>query len=313
MSLALTLVCPGCRTRTAERLDVRTLERRGDELVCECGLRYPVVDEVPIVLPDPTASFVEDELDPAAQARLVVDGPDDAPYPRLLEHLSTYLDAHWGDRAAPADPTAYAMAQFAARLAALPHVEAAVELGCSAGRIVAELAQRADLVLGLELSLGSVRRARRLLDGEDVAFARRMIGRHYATATISPGDRTVAGGRRQLVCGDALDPPLIPEVYDRVVALNLLDSVARPRQLLRVIAGLCKPGGEVILSSPFAWASHVMDEHERFGGLDPAAEVRALLGPAFTVVEEAEVPWTLRRDARSTVSYRTYWLRARKG
>lgn len=313
MSLALTLVCPGCRTRTGERLDVKTLERSAAELVCECGRRYPIVDEVPIVLPDPAAPFVEHELDPAAQALLVADGPDDAPYPRLVEHLSTYLDAHWGDRAAPADPMAYAMGAFVDRLAALPHVEAVVELGCSAGRIVAELAQRADHVLGLELSLGSLRRARRLLDGETVAFARRMIGRHYATATIAPGDRAVDGARRQLVCGDALDPPLIPEVYDRVVALNLLDSVARPRQLIKVIDGLCKPGGEVILSSPFAWASHVMQEPERIGGLDPAAEVRALLGPRFTVIDEAEVPWSLRRDARSRVSYRTYWLRARKG
>lgn len=310
MSLALTLVCPGCRTRTGDRLDVRTLEPSGDELVCACGLRYPIVDGVPIVLPDPSTAFVEDELDPAAQAQAVADGPDDAPYPRLLEHLSTYLDAHWGDRAAPADPTAYAMALFAERLAALPQVEAAVELGCSAGRIVAELALRADHVLGLELALGPLRRARRLLAGEPVGFARRMLGRVYATATITP---RVAAGRHRLVCADALDPPLIPEVYDRVVALNLLDSVPRPRQLLTVLAGLCKPGGEVILSSPFAWASHVMQEHERLGGLDPAAEVRALLGPRFTVVEEAEIQWTLRRDARSTVSYRTYWLRARKG
>lgn len=313
MSLALTLVCPGCRTRTGERLDVQTLEPRGDELACPCGLRYPIIDGVPIVLPDPTSPFVETELDPVAQGLLVADGPDDAPYPRLIEHLSTYLDAHWGDRATPEDPTAYAMAAFAERLAALPHVQAAVELGCSAGRIVAELAQRADLVLGLELSLGSLRRARRALDGETFAFARRMIGRHYASATITPGDRSVDRGRRRLVCGDALDPPLIPEVYDRVVALNVVDAVARPRQLLDVIAGLCKPGGEVILASPFSWASHVMHEHERIGGIDPIAEVRALLGPRFTVVEEAEVPWTLRRDARSTVGYQTCWLRARKG
>jgi hypothetical protein len=55
-----------------------------------------------------------------------------------------------------------------------------------------------------------------------------------------------------------------------------------------------------------------MAEHERIGGLDPAAEVRARLAERFTVIEEADVPWTLRRDARSTVSYRTYWLRARK-
>lgn len=311
MSLALTLVCPACRTRTGDRLDVRTLDPEGDELVCGCGRRYPIVDGIPVVLPDPATAYVEDTLDADEQARRVVDEPDDQPYARLVEHLSTYLDAHWGDRATPADPSAFAMAGFLERLAALPRVEAAVELGCSAGRVVAQLARTADHVLGLELGLGPLRRARRLLAGDRVAYPRRMVGRHYATATIAPGE-ACDPARIRLVCADALDPPLVPEVYDRVVALNLLDSVARPRQLLAVLGGLCKPGGEVILSSPFAWATHVMAEDERLGGADPVAAVRALLADRFTIVEEAEVPWTLRRDARSTVSYRTTWLRARK-
>lgn len=311
MSLALTLVCPGCRTRTGDRLDVRTLEPAGDELVCACGRRAPIVDGIPVVLPDPATAYVEEDLDPEVAARLVLDEPDDQPYARLVEHLSTYLDAHWGDRAEPHDAHAYAMAGFVARLAGLPRVEAAVELGCSAGRIVAELARTADHVLGLELGLAALRRARRVLAGEPVRYARRMIGRHYMPVAIAP-PAGIDPARIRLVCGDALDPPLVPEVYDRVVALNLLDSVARPRQLLSVLGGLCRPGGEVILSTPFAWATHVMAEDERIGGLCPEAEVRALLGPGFEVLEEAEVAWTLRRDARSSVSYRTYWLRARK-
>lgn len=311
MSLALTLVCPGCRTRTGDRLELQTLEAAGDELVCECGRRYPVVDGVPVVLPDPSTAYVEDALEPEAQAEAVRDLPDDQPYARLVEHLSTYLDAHWGDHAEPRDAEAYAMGAFVARLAELPRVEAAVELGCSAGRICAELARTADHVLGLELGLGALRRARRLLAGEPVRYARRMVGRHYAPATITPG-AAVDPARVRLVCADALDPPLVPEVYDRVVALNLLDSVARPSLLLDVLAGLCRPGGEVILSSPFAWASHVMAEDERLGGRDPVADLRARLADRFAIVEEAEVPWTLRRDARSSVRYRTYWLRARK-
>ncbi|MBC7973505.1 MAG: hypothetical protein H7138_00865, partial [Myxococcales bacterium] len=106
--MELVLVCPGCRTRTADRIDVRTLEPLGDLLICDCGRRYPVVDGVPIVMADPAAylraemaTVVERELAPDVVALLVADGPDDAPYPRLAEHLSIYLDAHWGDRAAP--------------------------------------------------------------------------------------------------------------------------------------------------------------------------------------------------------------------
>jgi SAM-dependent methyltransferase len=326
----LVLVCPACRTRTAERIDVRTLSRTGDILACECGRRYPVVDGVPLVMADPAAylrgeaaTVVERDLPADVVALLVADGPDDASYPRLVEHLSIYLDAHWGDRAEPppdgpgAGFAARAIVDKIAERAAHP-VGLAVELGCSTGRIVAELAAGADQVAGLDLSFGAVRRARRLLDGDRVEYPRRASGRHYTTARTAAGDRTVPAARRLLVCGDALDPPLVPGMFDRVVALNLLDSVSSPRQLLSVIDGLCAPGGEVIVSSPYAWMSSVMAETERLGGLDPARDLAAIfqngagLGARYRIEDEAELPWTLRRDARSCATYSIHYLRARK-
>jgi SAM-dependent methyltransferase len=326
MTLEL-LVCPGCRTLRDGRLDVRTLERDGDVLRCACGRRYPILDGVPLVLADPAAflrgeiaAVVERDLDPEVAALLVEHGPDDAPYARLLEHLSIYLDAHWGDRAEPPPDgpgASFALAPLVERVAARPAVGHAVELGCSTGRITAELA--AEHVVGLDLQLAAVRRARRLLDGERVTFARRVIGRTYSAAAITAGDRTRSGAGRLLLCADALDPPLLPASFDRVVALNLLDSVHSPRQLLAVIDGLCASGGEVLLASPYAWQSGVVHEHERFGGADPAAALVALLSGGtgltgrYQIEEEAELSWTLRRDARSSVTYRTHYLRARKG
>jgi SAM-dependent methyltransferase len=326
----LVLVCPGCRTRTADRIDVRTLESRGDVLVCDCGRRYPVIDGVPIVLPQPAAylraepaTVVERDLPAEVVALLVADGPDDAPYPRLVEHLSIYLDAHWGDRAEPPPDgpgAGFGMRAIVDRIAerAAHRVGFAVELGCSTGRIVAELAAGADHVAGIDLSFGAVRRARRLLDGDRVEYPRRAIGRHYTTARTAAGDRTVPAARRMVVCGDALDPPLVPGMFDRVVALNLLDSVGSPTQLLSVIDGLCKPGGEVIVSSPYAWQSSVMAESERLGGLDPARDLAATfrdgvgLGARYRIEDEAELPWTLRRDARSAANYEIHYLRVRK-
>jgi uncharacterized protein YbaR (Trm112 family) len=185
------LICPGCRTLRDGRLDLRTLERDGDILSCECGRRYPVVDGVPIVLGDPTGYLRNDTIPSSSATRrrggaalLVETVPDEAPYARLLEHLSIYLDAQWGDRADP--PGAPALGEVRDRLAALEPVRYACELGCSVGRILAELAKRADHVLGLDLQFGTLRRARHLLAGEPVAFARRMIGRHYEPARIVP-------------------------------------------------------------------------------------------------------------------------------
>jgi SAM-dependent methyltransferase len=324
------LVCPGCRTHArgedgVVRVDVRSLERRGDTLVCDCGRRYPVVDELPIVMADPSgflrneiAAILERDLAPSLAQLLVEDQPDDAAYPRLLEHLSIYLDAHWGDRAKPPPDgpgAGFALGPLVEKIAdrARERVDAAVELGCSAGRILCELADGAERVVGIDLQFGVLRRARKLLAGERLAFNRRVAGRHYAIAELV--------GRRasgvSLVCGDALDPPLVPRAFDRVVALNVLDSVARPRQLLAVASGLCKPGGELILASPYNWQTGVVEESQRIGGADPASALVELLtsgaiGAPFTIEDEAELPWTLRRDARSAVAYRTHYVRARK-
>lgn len=315
------LVCPGCRRITPERIDLYTLREdsiepalgpsaalRGPakpDLACACGRRYPLVDGVPVVVADPER-FLADTLveDSLAVIAGEVPGPDDTPYARLLEHVSIYMDAHWGEPA-----------ELFERIAALPRVPLAVELGCSAGRGVAELAKRADHAVGIDLQLSTLRRARRLLDGEDVVYARRMVGRHYVPVRAAG----VPAANVTLACGDALDPPLVPGMYARVVALNLLDSVKSPRQLLSVVDALCEPGGELILSSPYAWQSEHVADDERIGGADPAAALADILrGGAdlrarYEIVEEAELPWTLRRDARSRVAYRVHYLRARKG
>jgi SAM-dependent methyltransferase/uncharacterized protein YbaR (Trm112 family) len=319
------MICPGCRTLRDGRLDLRTLEPADDVLACACGRRYPIIDGVPIVLADPSAylraeiaAVVERELSPEVTELLVEGGPDDAPYPRLLEHVSIYMDAHWGDRAEPpVELGARSLVDKIAERAGAP-VARAGELGCSAGRHVAELAAGAEHVVGLELQFGTVRRARRLLDGEPVTYGRRVVGRRYRAARVHAGDRTVAAAKRTLICGDALDPPLVPGVYDRVVALNMLDSVRSPTQLLSVIDGLCAPGGEVILASPYAWQSGAVDERERIGGDDPAAAVTALLASGtglrarYAIEDETDLTWTLHRDARTVVTYRVHYLRARK-
>jgi uncharacterized protein YbaR (Trm112 family)/SAM-dependent methyltransferase len=324
------LVCPGCRTLGDEGLSVRTLDRLGEVLRCACGRRYPIVDGIPIVMADPTgylvnemAAVVERDLSPEVAALLAETGPDDAPYARMLEHLSIYLDAHWGDRAQPPPdgPTSpLAATALAERVAGrrAHRVEAAVELGCSVGRIVAELAAGADHVVGIDLQFGAVRRARRLVAGEALPYCRRLVGRHYLAATAQAGELSVPAERVTWLCGDVLNPPLVPQQYQRVVAFNVLDSVKRPRQLLSVIDALCELGGEILLSSPYAWQSGVVDEDARLGGVDPAADLIALLRSGeglsgrYDLEDQAQLPWTLRKDARSAVTYAVHYLRARK-
>ena len=284
-----------------------TLSRVGDELVCDnpaCARRHPIVDGIPVVAADPQAHL-------GTWGAELADGEPEA----LAEHLSIYLDAHWGDRALPVEK--WGLEEIAGKLAAraAAPVERAVELGCGPGRGLYELSRGARAVTGVDAQLASLRRARRLFDGEPVDYGRRVVGRHYAPARITPPARA---GEVTLVCADALDPPLVPGSFDRVVALNVLDAVVSPPQLIAVADGLCAPGGEVILASPYAWQSGIVADEHRFGGADPAGALRRRLveGEAlearYTVEDEAELPWVLRRDARSAVVYQVHWLRARK-
>lgn len=337
------LICPACHHRDEggfqlSSLDLEQVARESEDgevlqgvLRCRgCHHRYPIIDGIPLVVSDLTrflgselASVVERDLDPEVAALLALAGPDDAPYARMVEHLSIYLDAHYGDRAAPPPDgpegtPPFGMHQLAERLRlrAQDRAGTVLELGCSVGRGLAELATGADHVVGVDLHFGALRRARRLLRGEPLSYPRRSIGRHYAPAII--GRATPVAAQVTLVCADALDPPLAPFMFDRVAALNLLDSVRAPAQLLAVMDKLCSKHGELLLASPYAWQSSIVDEAQRLGGADPEAElVRRLqagegLESRYTIEEDAQLTWWLRRDARSGTAYAVHWLRARK-
>ena len=319
--VSVPLICLGCRRRDGDVWDLHTIEREGATLRCgHCGQKYPVVDDIPIVVPDLAEHLARDgwaiaahDLEPAAEALLALAGPDDAPFARAAETTSIYMDAHWGDRADPRPDgpgggfgLAALLAKIAARAAA--PVERAVELGAGHGRAAAELARGARVTLALDRSMAPLRRGRRLLRGETVRYLRRTAGRHYREVTVLGISASVSW-----LCADALDPPLPPGSFERVAALNVLDVVHDPGRLLDVAALLCAPGGEILLCSPYNWQSGHVGEAHRLGDADPAAAVRARLGAAgFAIEDEDELSWTLRRDARSAVVYRTHYLRARK-
>lgn len=344
----LPLICPCCRHLSARGRELyslsvgEVLRSTGGEddgtpedieegiLVCDnpsCQRRYPIIAGIPVVLPDLTG-FASKQLlalscfhEPETLATFAAQGPDDAALPRMLEYLSIYLDAHFGDYAIPApdgpEPGCGGTQLWHALSGcnAAP-VERAIELGCGVGRGLHILAEGAELTIGVELNFAALLYARWILRGETVRYARRTSGRHYQPASIHAPARSASAV--QLVCGDALDPPLAPDSFQRVASLNVMDAVQSAHQHLSVVDGLCVPGGEVVLSSPFNWQSGIVAEDGRLDAADPAQLLHDMLQSGrgllsgYAISESRELRWRLRRDGRSAVSYFTHYLRAHK-
>ena len=297
----------------------------GDELVegvlrCQgCGRRHPVIDGIPIVVRDLAAllrtealAALAGNLGPEVLGLLSSAGPDDGPITHSVAHLGTYLDSSWGDLAEPRlEPLGFAGLLHKLEERKGARVPLALELGCCVGRGLSSLSRGAELVVGLDRNFAVLRAARLLLSGEELRYARRSSGRSTEPASIRAGAESAPAV--QLVCGDALDPPFAPGLFGRVAALNLLDNVRSPRALLQQLGGLTAPAGELLIASPFAWRSGIVDEDERLlsDGAEPLRAELQRLG--FSIEdEEPRLLWTLRHDARSATTYQTHWLRARK-
>ncbi len=275
-----------------------------------------MVDGVLVLVPAPAGLLRGDGLShfvtvgPAALA-LLHGSTDSDPLVRHLEWRSIWGQAHWGDRVQLIDgegtlDAPFGFEAFVPWLRSLPLAEHTVDLGCGFGRAAVELP--AHEVVALDLAFDALRMARSLSAGEAVRLAVRQHGRHYRWATVAGR----AAPHVRWICADILDPPLVPESFDRVVSLNTLDSVSDPSVAVSVIQRLCAPGGEVIVGSPFAWQSHLTPDDERPEG-DPVAWLLACFGEGWTVLETREIPWWLPRDGRSSLTYRSFVLRARKG
>lgn len=293
---------------------------------------------------------------PALRVPLAGGGPTSAPWdgvphtpegiPLLLVEADAYLEAVGDDFTAPLDRLSFeALCHLATYLPQLMGKHAplrraiknaitshlprgarlAVELGCSIGADLRTLSELSDHVIGVDLQVGALRAAHAQLAGEPITLLERVEGRSFRTAaplTLPPIDNVT------LAIGNAMDPPLLPDVADLVVAVNLIDSVAFPLALLSQLDAVLSVGGLLIVTSPFAWRDTLTSPEEALGGgthepfveLGSAEALRQILEGRlrvsvpfhYEILETSDVPWTLRDHARAVTHYDVHVLVARK-
>lgn len=307
-----------------------------------CFLEYPIVDGIPFLLPDPRRALndnlfqlaLRDDLGEGVESMLGDACGPGSPFDSHRQQLSTYTWGHYADldRDEPqtTGPGASVLDCLKAGLDLLsePPSGPVLDLGCAVGRTSFALAEATgDPVLGIDISAGMLRLAHRVLRDGTVTYPRRRIGIAYDRRTFAV-DLPGAGNVDFWAC-DALALPFAPHTFGLIAAFNVLDCVASPRELLASASRLLRPGGHLLLATPYDWSTAATPMECWIGGhsqrgptrgdaepflhtlLTPGGHPQSVGGLSL-VGERDDVPWDVRLHARSRVSYRSHVLALRK-
>ncbi|MEM6161458.1 5-histidylcysteine sulfoxide synthase [Erwinia sp. P6884] len=197
----------------------------------------------------------------------------------------------------------------------------ALDIGCATGRASFELARHFDEVVGMDYSARFIDVALQLTRGEDFRYVTQEEGDlvEYHQVRLKEFDLLPAQASRiQFLQGDACNLKPQPERYDLVLASNLIDRLRLPERFLRDVTKMLRPGGILLLSSPYTWLEEYTPKENWLGGIRENGEalttyqaLQRLLSAEF---EEAappqDVPFVIRETARKfqhTVAQLTVW------
>jgi SAM-dependent methyltransferase/uncharacterized protein YbaR (Trm112 family) len=342
---ALRPICPRCRRLgTTAELIILTVEAEANEdidsgiLSCRaCGAEYPILDGLPIIVPD-VRRYVQDNLFyllartdlPAAVESLIGDaaGPGSG-LESIRQHVSSYVWDHWADR----DPAGSGPVPDGAAPGAIVRTLAAgldmagtavpdgpiLDIGCAAGRTVAELAERTGrMVLGIDISIPLARCGHNAVTGDRVGYGLRRSGLVYERRSYPAGIAPEARRRADIWICDALTLPFRDGAFGLATALNVVDCMTDPRAGLIEINRVLAPDAPAILSVPFDWSGQVTPPEAWLGGHsqraahggDPVAIFDMLLtdGPLAAgglrrTMPAQEMSWHVRLHDRSCMKY----------
>jgi len=317
---ALRPVCPVCR---AAEVSLSTVIRESNDDVLEgilgctnpgCLREYPIVDGIPILVAairgwlaaNPLQVLGRDDLSPELESLLGdVLGPGSA-FDALRNQIGIYAADHYEGSSA---------VELLARVDA--PTGPILDLGCSVGGTTFALGAKGQLTLGVDLNFAMLRVASRALRERRVCYARRQVGLVYERREFAFEG---AGELVDFWCCDAAALPFADATFGLVSALNLVDCVPAPSEVIAETARVLRPGATALFSTPYDWAPTAtpveqwLGGHSQRGANRGAAEpvLRALLAPRFEIMSEEDQPWRLRVHERSTMEYSVHVIRAER-
>ncbi|WP_291511321.1 5-histidylcysteine sulfoxide synthase [Acidithiobacillus sp.] len=237
--------------------------------------------------------------------------------------VAQYCDFHYG-------PSHFEVANYPAAMARLA-LEAlgdgprrrALDIGCAVGRSTFELARVFDEVVGIDFSARFIQVGVQLQSRGRFPYAVVEEGelQSYHWADLAALGLQECSHRVQFFQGDACNLKPIHRDFDLVLAANLIDRLREPEVFLKDIAGRIRPGGLLVISSPYTWLEEFTPKEHWLGGFKKDGEnfstLRGLhvaldglfrLRPGFP----RDLPFVIRETARKfqhSVAEVTVWER----
>lgn len=189
----------------------------------------------------------------------------------------------------------------------------ALDVGCAVGRSSFELARFCGEVIGLDYSQAFIGVANRLAQGESINYRIHEEGAHYRDATADP-PTGVDSSRLHFRHGDACTLPDDLGLFDVVLASNLICRLPRPRDFTDRLAGLVKPYGQLIITTPCTWLEAFTPPEHWLGGEDSTTldGLKSALGDDFRLITTRDMPFLIREHARKfqwSIAQASVWER----
>ncbi len=223
--------------------------------------------------------------------------------------VGEYLLFHYGSAReilpypfGPADALGFAVRCVTELLdpASLPADARALDVGCAVGRSTFDLARHCREVIGLDRSRTFVAAATKVRNDGLLHYTFPVEG-DRAAAAVARRPEGVDPDRVRFAAGDAMDLPEDMGRFDVLLAANLLCRLPDPRKFIARLPSLVKPGGQLLLATPFTWLEEFTPRENWIGGRDDAAsadKLSDLLQPDFRLAHLVEMPFLIREHAR---------------
>lgn len=194
----------------------------------------------------------------------------------------------------------------------------ALELGCSVGRACFELSTFCEQVVGIDYSRNFIRQAQALAQDGRAYFSSSDEGDLRCEHSYELESR-FHPERVRFEVGDATDLRADLGQFDIVLACNLLCRVPDPQAVLRRFGSLLKPGGQLVITSPYTWLEEYTPKRFWLGGFHRDGEaVRSLdslkkaLEPSFDCRSVVDMPFLIREHSRKfqwSVAQASCWIK----